>query len=332
MIELKNDTLHFSFPEVHKDAHFSLDFQRTLRIPDDNQTYPLPPGFGGFPLFHVDDYKQKVPGSWIEHGGVFMPMYQSEALWIYFDGDYPFAVKIATGKINAVSGDDWSEVMVAAPEDEFDEIDQDYLVIPDQPWLDGYSVGQGQIRQFVAMPLGEGYTAEEQLTGSAETGGIQIIAYPMKGEVYEKLQSRPIGVMKAGCECADLGMGLAPGGLMSQQIYEDEYGLDVWDTSISSRCFVHIVNSQVFSHITGKNPPAPPLSAQDYTKAGLPWFDYYDDSLSSLNGSDKLAGLDSVAAKGIKKGEAPLKENKPVSPTSIKMIKKSEYDVREGDF
>ncbi len=28
------------------------------------------------------------------------------------------------------------------------------------------------IRQFVAMPLGEGYTAEEQLTGEAQHGGL----------------------------------------------------------------------------------------------------------------------------------------------------------------
>ena len=27
-----------------------IDFQRTLRLPDDGQTYPLPPGLGAFPL------------------------------------------------------------------------------------------------------------------------------------------------------------------------------------------------------------------------------------------------------------------------------------------
>ena len=40
------------------------------------------------------------------------------------------------------------------------------------------------IRQFVAMPLGEGFTAEEQITGKAEHGGLQIIVYPMKHEAY----------------------------------------------------------------------------------------------------------------------------------------------------
>ena len=32
MIELKNDSLVFSFPKVHKAAALRMDFQRTLRI------------------------------------------------------------------------------------------------------------------------------------------------------------------------------------------------------------------------------------------------------------------------------------------------------------
>ena len=64
--------------------------------------------------------------------------------------------------------------------------------MPEQPWLDGYCVEKGVIRQFVAMPLGAGYTVEEQLTGAAEHGGLQIIAFPMKRERYEQMQ-RGIG-------------------------------------------------------------------------------------------------------------------------------------------
>ena len=84
MIELQNDSLVFSFPEVHPSATLKLHFQRTLRIPDDDSTYPLPPGLGQFPLRHVDDFGGQVPAQWIEHGGVMFPMYQSEAMWINF--------------------------------------------------------------------------------------------------------------------------------------------------------------------------------------------------------------------------------------------------------
>ena len=174
MIQLKDDALVFRFPEVHPEAGLTIDFQRTLRIPDDGDEYPLPPGLGRFPVCHVDDFGDSVPKPWIEHGGVMLPMYQSEAMWLNFDtafvarqGKYPFAIKIAAGKIDAVSGEGWSEHLHAKP--------QDYMVAPEQPWLDGFCVEKGVIRQFVAMPLGAGYSAEEQLTDKAEYGGVQIL-------------------------------------------------------------------------------------------------------------------------------------------------------------
>jgi hypothetical protein len=79
MIELKHNQLRFSFPEVHPKASMTIDFQRTLRIPDDDRTYPLPPGLGSFPLRHVDDHADRVPETWKRHGGVMLPMYQRRA-------------------------------------------------------------------------------------------------------------------------------------------------------------------------------------------------------------------------------------------------------------
>ena len=65
-------------------------------------------------------------------------------------------------------------------------------------------------------------------------------------------------------------MGLAPSGLMRQEIYEDEYGFDAWDTSVKSRCFVHVVNSLQFFQVTGIELPRRHPTAKDYTDAGLP--------------------------------------------------------------
>ena len=64
MIELLNNQLTFRFPEVHQKAVCSIDFQRTLRIPDDNREYPLPPGLGRFPVEHVEDFADKLPKAW----------------------------------------------------------------------------------------------------------------------------------------------------------------------------------------------------------------------------------------------------------------------------
>ena len=84
MIELKNDRLVFQFPEVDSSAVLEIVFMRTLRIPDDDRSYLLPPGLGAFPFRHVDDFAAEVPQRWVEHGGVMLPMYQAEAMWLFF--------------------------------------------------------------------------------------------------------------------------------------------------------------------------------------------------------------------------------------------------------
>lgn len=334
MIELNSNTLTFDFPGVHVNAKFRMSFQRTLRIPDDNREYPLPAGLGKFPLFHVDDFAADVPTKWNDHGGVFMPLYQSEAMWINFDSetDYPFAVKIAGGKINAVTGKEWSNKLRKNP--------QDYAIVPRQPWLDGFAIRKGLIRQFVAMPLGEGFTAEAQISGKEEHGGLQIIAYPMKRDRYEAMMREKVHVARRRAapepslcmmmELDSLEMGLSPGGLMHQEIYADHYGIDAWDTSNYSRCFVHLVNSQMFKRITGCRPPNDPISAEQYERNGIPWFDYWDTEAGSLDGSPILAELDSVAAKKIKKG---MTVSEPRIDIEISDVIKINYDqVREGKF
>lgn len=299
MITIVGDQLTFRFPEVHRFAKCRIGFQRTLRIPDDERTYPLPPGLGRFPLRHLDDFADRLPRESVRRGGVVMPIHQAEALWIKLEdrwgSPYPCAVKVATGKVCAISGEPWQESLTRDP--------QNYVVVPAQPWLDGYCVAKGKIRQFVAMPLGDGHTAEEQLTGQGIHGGLQVAVYPMKSEVYQELQlPEPFfGVREVGPRWR--GMGLAPGGRMSQEIYEDEFGLDTWDQNHSARCFVTMANSQQWMAITGERVPTQPPTVREYAKAGLPWFLHYDRDREALAGAERLAGLRSLA-ETVRRGEA----------------------------
>ena len=86
----------------------------------------LPPGLGAFPLRLVRDYASRVPAGWAARGGVFLPMYQREAMWLSFAGA-PHALKVGVGKVCAVSGERWSDGLRAAP--------QNYVVVGPQPWL-----------------------------------------------------------------------------------------------------------------------------------------------------------------------------------------------------
>ncbi len=306
MIELKNNQLIISFPEVHKDARATIELIRTLRIPDDGQNYPLPPEFGMFQLRHVEDYPLRTPKEWQAKGGVMMSMYQAEALWLNFDGDYPIAVKIGTGKINAINGADWTKGLTrssdAPPEWRVSRGSggQNYVVIPNQPWLDGYCVDEGVIAQFVAMPLGQEATVEEQLKGSTQ-GGIQIEAFPLKAGKWDEIlkQRRKARLLEEArgpilfC-CMESAMGIAAGGRMKQEIYQDKYGAGDWETSQSSRCWIHICNSEKWTEITDEKPPHPPYSVEDYTKAGLPWFEYYGED-SALQGSKTLNQVKTIS-------------------------------------
>ena len=299
--------------------HFAVSFQRTLRIPEDGRTYPLPPGLGRFPIRRVADYANRVPASWREHGGVFIPMYQREALWMSFHAAHwrPNAVKIGIGKINAISGKPWDERLHRQKED--------YVVVPDQPWLDGINAGNGLVRQFVAMPLGMGYTVEAQLTGKEEFGGIQIIAYdPKPGRFPDKEPAMMMMMRDMACcipaPCAVAEMGIAAGGKLTQKIYPDSYGIDTWDEQNSGRVYVHIVNSMMYRQITGEEPPATPVTAEEYAAHGLPWFALYDEGKGDIAASQELAGVKSVKAMDGKSGFAGQQDDDPVAVADDQIV------------
>ena len=126
-------------------------------------------------------------------------------------------------------------------------------------------------------------------------------------------------------------MGLAPGGLMRQQIYEDEYGLDAWEPSARSRCFVHILNSVDFLRGTGAEPPTEPPTARVYSDAGMPWLEYYAADRQALASARKLAGLDSVASARLKRGDGILAGNEPIGTPHVIHLG-SHSGVREGQF
>jgi hypothetical protein len=105
---------------------------------------------------------------WISFGQIRIPGRRG-ATW-------PCAIKISAGKVSAITGKKWKDGLHK----------KDYCVAPDQKWLDGFVVENGKIKQFVATPLGSGASAEEQITGKAEFGGLQIEVFPMKLEAFER--------------------------------------------------------------------------------------------------------------------------------------------------
>ena len=144
-------------------------------------------------------------------------------------------------------------------------------MLPEKSWLDSYCVEESVVRQFVAMPSSESYLVEEQLTGTADHGGLQIVACDMKAERHRDLRSGAIGIcmhQSMLSMCLKL-MGLAPGGRIDQKAHGDVYELGAWGKGRGSRCFVSPLNSAQWMAVTGEQPPTKPPTAQEYSARGL---------------------------------------------------------------
>ena len=131
---------------------------------------------------------------------------------------------------------------------------QDYVVSGQQPWLDGFNADEGHVRQFVSRPLGEGASVEEQLTGEATWGGLQILVYPLKRERWDawqekqRLSRRRYSInelseseprfQRHSSLREETAMGLGMGGRIRQVIEKDRWGTAAWDTTRQLRVFV----------------------------------------------------------------------------------------------
>lgn len=297
-----------------------ITFQRTIRVPDKKTPAHLPPGLGQFPVYKVGEYRGNCPELW-EDGGVFIPMHDEEAMWMNFHlvGNNPRALVIGAGSVNAVTGEPL-KVGLEEP--------QNYVVLPTQPWLDGWKDTDGVIYQFVATEFlgGEGLTVGEQILGEeSKTGGIGIAVFVPKDEnlvAHKPFGEHPItgpydatpwgysqmSVSYSGTvamasaptlRSADTSfkeMGLGRGGKIHQKIYPDPYVKDkeieeVWNSDAESHTAVYLVDAETFEQITGEKVPPMPESFGQY---GGAWFKLPDEEMPDTSGSGVFAGLQSV--------------------------------------
>ncbi|TKX20298.1 putative ubiquitin family protein-2 [Elsinoe australis] len=169
-LELKADHIL-----VNKDLKIS--FHRTVRVPDNHKTSALPPDLGSFPLQPISGITQQLPLDMASKGGIFFPMYQSEAMWIKFSQSCRenYAIRVYLGGVNAISG---ALATGTVMNQSGRQNKQDYLVVPGQRWLDGIADSNGSVRQFVAMHAGSEYSVEAQVSGQDAVGGLQIEVTP----------------------------------------------------------------------------------------------------------------------------------------------------------
>ena len=255
-----------------------VTLHRTLRIPDDGSEHPLPPSLGTMTAYAAG------PGEYV------VPMRRAEALWLEFRAPWwrPHALKVGIGGIDAISGETFADALTGDP--------QDYVVVPDQPWLDGINAGDRFIRQFVAVPLGEGLTVEGQLTGAEQDGGLTLTLFAPRPERFPDEEPddvvRVTGVEMMACAAP---MGLGASGRMRQEIYADDHGIATWDPAPAARARIDLVDALAFEALTGVAAPPPVVDAATYTQFGLPWFDVIDATGRDIAAAERLREVRSIA-------------------------------------
>ena len=273
----------------HPDAVMALEFHRTRRVAEDGATHGLPPSLGLFPLMLMNEAPAHlVPEVMRQREGIIMPIHANEAMWINFldprtrwrnFGGSPaflFAVQIAAGKIDAITGKPFIQELVMTGE-QFNYMIPGLFGSGRQKWLDGFKTEDGTVRQFVAAPLGEGRTVEEQLTGEARFGGIQVTIRPMKAEVWERVkpvESRDrifghalsmgpdsnfelLGTKSFGAKKSIGGMGLGAGGKINQTIERPKFTPDDFAPE-AQRMFITLVDSDKEWPLLNSTQLAPP--------------------------------------------------------------------------
>ncbi|MBI3274080.1 MAG: hypothetical protein HYZ69_02955, partial [Candidatus Colwellbacteria bacterium] len=268
---------------------------------------------GNFPIYKVSDYANKVPSEWKKEAH-FIPIWPQEAMWIGFNYPAkPLAISVGAGMVNAVTGDKLSEGLSQNP--------QNYIVIPPQPWLDGFksSVG-GKVYQFVGTELGKGETAEEQIFGSAEFGGIQFGLHTSKIPLVSSMRPHE-HVLSAGFSYKGVvrtrgairTMGLGAGGSIRQKIYPDPYVTEksvneIWSDEPVTKVWVYLVHANDFRAITGMEPPQSPVTYAHYQALGYPWFGLHDGSWGDTSGSEKIDNLKPVSGNPDQLFDEPKKD------------------------
>jgi len=185
--------------------------------------------------------------------------------------------------------------------------------------------------------------ASEQLAKDSEAGGFAIEVFPMRADRYfpdfveselENLmhdvltnllgigwegESQVLLCRSATAMCCESsgGFGLGSGGKIQQEIFADAHEIDARSFHYAIHLCVHTCNAMMWRKVTGENPPHPPLTAREYTRHRIPWFDYCRDDLLVLSGTGSLAGIKSVAQLSASKGLASGEDGDEIDPSLV---------------
>jgi hypothetical protein len=307
----------------------TIHFHRTVRV-DPDKTSNLPPSLGHFEIYKVSDFKDQCPADW-EPEGYFLAMHDKEAMWLSFstEENEPVALLVGAGGINAVTGDKLGiklakdNYLVTPPQPWLDGWKGEdgsvfQFVTTEYKAGKGLTVGE-QIMGEECKTGGMGfvvYTAKDRETLKAKSKprevwgdsddstldydkeecnyakGLKLCSFaaPVPASTRPKRDRAIAGGQSVNrVACSEVGVG--KGGKITQKIYPDPHGLEVWKTSPDRMMAVYLIDGVSFTQITGKPMPPMPKDVMDYIGK---WYGLHDKEEKDVAGTDKFTGLATV--------------------------------------
>ena len=109
--------------------------------------------------------------------------------------------------------------------------------------------------------------------------------------------------------------------------------MSFWDQDSGARVFVHIVNSEMFKQITGRDPPETTITAQTYTNLGYKWYDVYEEGVNGVAASSVLGNVKSVTQIDSEKYAWPQQDNTSINIQGSQVVTITNPNgVRDGDW
>eukprot|EP01100_Stratorugosa_tubuloviscum_P001542 TRINITY_DN1349_c0_g1_i1.p1 TRINITY_DN1349_c0_g1~~TRINITY_DN1349_c0_g1_i1.p1 ORF type:complete len:706 (-),score=278.41 TRINITY_DN1349_c0_g1_i1:101-2218(-) len=117
-----------------------LGFLRNFRFTDEQKEVETPDARGELTAFKLSEFT-RIPNAMGKTGGLAIPLRQSEAMWLWFDANFPHAIEVTYKKKFAVNG-------ILVKEKEKSD-NTNYIVCPQHHFLAGVNSSTRFVEQFV---------------------------------------------------------------------------------------------------------------------------------------------------------------------------------------
>ena len=326
-------TIHADRVQIGR--HFSVSFERTLRIPDDGRDYPLPPSLGQFPVRRVADYADRVPGG-VARARRRVPAHvpargdvaelPRRALAAERGQGRRRQGQRALGRARTTSGSSgdarglrgrarrsrgWTASTPATASSASSWRCRSAWATPSRARSPARSATAGCRSSASTRSPAASPTSRRRAPARAARASPS--AARSRRRPWRPRRRAPRWASRRAAGCASTSIPTRTASTPGTR-----------PTTAASSCTSSTASCGARSRASRSR--RRPVDARAYTNAGLPWFELYDDQLGDIPASDVLANVKSVAQKDAQHGFTGQQDDTPLQTPNVKPLGNSVPD------